>query len=470
LDIRPTLVDAALLKSKDRTKYKLDSGVRDFIVAKYREMTVFTNRQADEIVDKTVAFLKELGAVIPALAELDQVLRDRVVRENLYVLIADNLRAALGITGEVCLDMIRENTGVHDRCLGDPAKYLTAVEDDRITRYTVRTEVILAEVLTEIAERWEASDVSKLISMAAPESRLDRLDRVPISCWSELAAQYHFRATARNAWSYSGAIGSIDQNLAGLLVRAESFDDDGEDEDVKISVAIAVLNAADTIPNASQRIRLVVSLRLQDYLLPSEIKPEVGDLFTLLVMHDLIEDSYESFMHFRSAGWATIEPAIANSTNFVEFMTPVLVSDFCVDFLSSEVVPQEARDKVVDDLAQYLPANEPAALAAAGRYALARRRPLPLAQVCRVAVATRDTDLTLRLLTAASPLPAAPELVVVLAELGEPYSYLMNRAKLEFEVPANGEHRVVFGHLKKAGLVSEFKKRRMQDFYIVQLS
>jgi hypothetical protein len=270
--------------------------------------------------------------------------------------------------------------------------------------------------------------------------------------------------------AYRDVIGSIDQNLAGLLVQAGSIDDAGEDDVVQMKVATDVLNAADTIPEARQRVSLVVSLRLEQYVSPAEIEPKAGDLLALLLAHDLVEDSHESFARFRSAGWRTIEPAIAKSTKFVEFMTSELVSDFVTDLLGSEVVPRQVRDKVVDHLAHYLLSDDAAALAAAGRYALTHGRPLPLDQVCRIAAATRDKNLTLRLMAAASPMPPASDLVTVLMELGEPYSYLTNRARDEFEVPANEDHRAVLDHLKKAGLVSEFKKRRLREVYGVKLA
>lgn len=265
---------------------------------------------------------------------------------------------------------------------------------------------------------------------------------------------------------YREAIGSIDPNLASLLVQAGRIDNAGEDEAVQMDVAIEVLNAAGTIPETCQRVRLVVSMHFSNYLSPAQIEPQADDFLALLLEHDLVEDSLESFAKFRSAGWGAIEPAIAKSTKFVEFMTPELVSDFITNLLGSRVVPREARDRVIDNLAQYIPGDDAAALRDAGHYALAQRRSLPLDQVRRVAAATREKDLTLRLLTTASPMPPASEVVAVLTELGEPCTYLTNRAKDEFEVPADDQHRAVFDQLRKAGLVSEIRKRRLKDVCI----
>ncbi|WP_173130507.1 hypothetical protein [Kibdelosporangium persicum] len=468
-DVRPALVDAALRDAVDGKTYELGPEVRDFIVANYLDMAVFTSHQDDAVADKVVALIKKAGVILPGLAGLDEAIRNRVVHEHLYLLTADNLREALGVTGDVSFDRVCQNADVYALCRRRPNEYLAAVENDSHTPYSVLTETTLAEVLPDVAETWDIDHVRELIAMAAPDSRLERLDSAPPLFWPDLAAHRLFRSTLRNVRAYRDSLGSIDQSLADLLVQTGSIDDAGEDATVRLNVAIDVLNATDTIPEARQRVNLVVSLQLDHYISPGEIKPEAGDFLALLLEHDLVDDSLESFAQFRTAGWEAIEPAIAKSENFVEFMTPELINGFVKDLLGSHVVPGQACDKVVDNLAQYVPGNDTAALSAAGRYAFTRGRTLPLDQVRRVATATRDKNLTLQLLAAASPMPA-PEVVAVLTELGEPYSNLISRATDEFDVPADETHRTVFDHLREAGIVADFRKRRLKDVFVVKLT
>jgi hypothetical protein len=469
-DVRPALFDAALRESKEHAEYKLGPELRDFIVANYSEMSAFTSRQDKEVATKVVALIKELGVVFPQLAGLDHEFRDRVVHEDLYLLTAENLRTALGTTGNISFDSVRENTDVYSRCMLYPDTYLTAAHNDADTPYAVLTGATLAEVLTDAVLSWEADDASKLVSMAAPGSRLDDLDHVPTAYWPDLAVHQLFRSTVRNVRAYHDTIGSIDLALADLLVRAGSIDEGGEGEEARVSVATSVLNAADVIPDAEQRVSLVMSLRLDEHhLAPAEINPEAGDLFTLLLANNLIEDSHEAFARFRSAGWRTVEPAIAQSKTFAQFMTPELISDFSPKFLASDLVPRPARDKFVDNLTQFVPDEDAAALTAAGHYSLRYGRRLPTDQVRRIAYTTHDRDLTLRLLAAASPMPPVQDLVGVLAGLGAPYSNLTNRAEQVFEVPATKEDRKILDYLKQTNLVAEFKKKRLKDVYIVKL-
>jgi hypothetical protein len=132
----------------------------------------------------------------------------------------------------------------------------------------VLTGTVLIEILNDIAEIWDAEQIRKLIAMAAPECQLEDLAEVPESCWPDLAAHHLFRSTVRNVRSYRDAMGSVDQNLAGLLVKAGSIDAADEDHAAQMKVAVDVLNAAGAIPEPRQRVNLFVSLPLDQPLSP----------------------------------------------------------------------------------------------------------------------------------------------------------------------------------------------------------
>jgi hypothetical protein len=467
-DVRPALIDAALRGSKDAREYELNSDVRDFIVENYSKMEIFTSQQDDKIAAKVVAFIKEMNVVLPELAGLDETIRDRVVHHNLYRLTADNLRVALNTTSDVSFDHVRKHLDVYDRCRMNPDEYLAVMQNDSRTPHSFLTEPTLIGVLAELPEAWSADHVRGFIAMAAPGSRLERLDSVPERCWSDLAAHHLFRATVRNIQAYRDTIGSIDQSLADLLVQAERIDGAGEDETAEMNVAVSVLNATDTIPQARKRVDLVVGLQLEHYVTPADIEPEGGGYLALLLANRVVDDSIEAFARFQGAGWAAIESAIEKSKNFAEFMTPELVSSFIPDLLRSRVVPPPAKEKVIDDLDRYVPHDDDIAFSAAGDYVLDQKRFLPLEQVGRIAAVTRDENLTLRLLISLSP--PVTELVPVLTQLGEPYSYLTSRTKNEFDLPADALHRTILNRLKRAGAISGIKKRPIANSYIVKLA
>jgi len=230
------------------------------------------------------------------------------------------------------------------------------------------------------------------------------------------------------------------------------------------AVAIKVLNAAEVIAEAGQRVALVVSLELEDYIAPTAVEPVPGGVFALLLENDLIEDSAAAFAHFRSAGWPDVEAAIVSSQAFPEFMSPELLAGFTDELLRSRVVPRPIGDKIIDDLQRYLPHDDAESLSVAGHYAVAGRRTVPVDQLRRIAAATHERSLTLRLLATMSPLPSAPETVDVLAQLGEPYSNFANRNKLKFDLPVDDDHRTILSHLRSARVVSGFPRKRNGNF------
>ncbi|WP_143466530.1 hypothetical protein [Lentzea kentuckyensis] len=467
-DIRPELVSAALQEAVSSRAYDLGNEVIKFIVDNYLDMDVFTAMGDDATAEKLVLLIREVSTTLPKLAGITDAVRKTVVREKLYDLTADNLRAALGVAGEVSFDRTRENSDVYELCLDNPDAYLTAMEDDGPTDYTVLTEQALTEVLKHAASSWEPEQVRRLVASASPSSRLVNLGVVPPSSWPDLAAHHLFKATAENVWAYIENIGAIDASLAGLLRQSGRIDLDGAPDEITKQVAVKVLNAREVIAEASIRVSLVVSLELSVYISASEVQAESGDLLALLLEHDVVKGSIEVFTQFSAAGWTTLEPAIAKSSAFVEFMTPELVSSFVSELLTSGLVPEPVKDKVMNGLAEYVADDDFETLSAAGRRALAGRQVLPVGQVKRIAAATEDKDLVVRLLLLFSPLPPAIEIVNALAPLGEPYSFLSSHAKLGFVISGDEAHRTIFDHLKAAGVV-RLTKKRLREAYSVKI-
>ncbi len=469
--VRAPLVDAALHDATTAQDYVLGQEVRDFIAQHYLEMPLLTRSKDGEAAARVVEFLGELGVVFGDLSGVEEVMRNRIVQAELYRITANNLRVVLGRPGDLSLDALRDQPRVFDFCLRRLDEYVAAVRNDSLTPHAVLTEATLIEVLGTISSAWSEDQVRDLIELAAPGSRIERLESVPSACWQDLAARHLFRPTVHNVRAYSQAIGVVDEQLAGLLVRAESIAYDDESEASRAAVAVAVLNAAGAIPDARQRVSLAVSFPLQERLPPSRIEPEPGNLLALLLKEGVVEDGPESFARFHSGGWEAIGPAITASTRFVEFMTPELVSGFVPSLLRSEAVPGLVKDTVVGGLMQYVPADDDrAALAAAGQYALSERRPLPADQVRRVAAAVKEATSVIRLLLGASPVASPAEIAAALSELGAQYSNLVSRAQVQFEVPDDEEHRKILDVLKKdGGPVADYSKKRGRPELVVKL-
>lgn len=489
-DVRPTLVDAALLGADAQKEYDLDSAVADYIVETYPQMTAFTAQQDESASQTVLTLLNSAGVLIPDLTSVHESLRARLVDQELYQLTAPNLRAALEVNGEmaadVSLDRVRSAEVVYRFCLANPGQYLAAVEDDISTPHTILTPDTLLAVLTDAAERWSTEHIGVLVAGAAPESALKTLTGAPVSTWPALAGARLFRASLPNVATYLDEVGSVDDQLGQFLVFAGQIDADeqqpdpagGQEGDTpdqseephrphKDAVAVAILSARGAIESPEKRVALARSLDLSAPLPADRIKLEGGDLLALLIEHNLVEDDAPTFSHFRAAGWSALEPAIAKSENVTEFMTPDLINGMVAQLFNSPLTRDKVGPQVLAALAQYVPADDAAALTSAAHFAITTNMAVPLDQVQRVAATGPDArDATMKLLQMAPPEPT--DIVATLNNLGKPYSYLSTREEAVFEVPYDDAHKAVFGVLKEADICS-FAKKALQDFATVKI-
>src|SRR5690606_25760013 len=159
---------------------------------------------------------------------------------------------------------------------------------------------------------------------ASPEISLRQLTHAPESTWPALAAAMLFRASLANLEAYRAQVGDVDESLGELLLSAGVIHTDGADTDEprdeedtdadkyaaeapdKTAAAVAVLNARRGIPSPEGRVQLVRSLGLDEPLPAAQITPEEGDLFALLLEHELVPDDAATFAHLHRAGWTAV--------------------------------------------------------------------------------------------------------------------------------------------------------------------
>ncbi|WP_156959383.1 hypothetical protein [Nocardia sp. BMG51109] len=446
-DVRAALMDAALkAAAPTEDTYDLGSDVRDFIASRYREMPAFTESSPVAEQKTVVTMLQRVRVRLPSLDGVYEELRERIVYHSLYELTADNLRTALAINGQVALDSLRGNDAVYHYCLDNLGGYLDAVIADDHTDHSTLTAPTLLDALK--ATYRDKKLLRKLISTAAPDSSLERLTDAPESTWPELAKAKLFRASLENLDAYRAQVGEIDESLGELLLDAgKIYTDDEASEsrkgDAAANAAVAILNARRGIPQPADRVRLVSSLDLAEWISPTQIAAEESDLFALLLEDDLVYDNADTFAHLRHGGWTAVGPAIAASNAIKEFLTPSLIEGIVAEMFDDPEASGKIGHKVLGALAEFVPNDDDKALAAAARFAVKHNRALPVDQLRRIAAVTRnEPDLTVQLLRIAAL--AANEIVDVLNALGGKYSYLTTWERDEFEVPYDEAHRAVF--------------------------
>ncbi|SMC65608.1 YobI family P-loop NTPase [Kibdelosporangium aridum] len=469
-DGRTALVDAALIAAQPDGAYDLDSDVGDFLVSHYNEMPAFTEPHPTSELDTVVTILRRAEVLLPSLGGVHEELRTLIVDNNLYELTAENLRAALNINGQVTLDAVRGNDTVYQYCLSNLDAYLDAIEADDETNYSTQTSQTLVDALE--ASEAEAEILVRVAATASPDSSLSRLTDASESVWPTLAAAKLFRASLANLDAYLAKVGDIDESLGELLLEAGMIhtndgetkqprdEEDGDLAATKAAAAVAVLNAQCGIPRPEDRVQLVRSLRLGEPLAATQITPEESNLFALLIEHELVPDDAATFAHIHKAGWTAVRPAIVASNGIKDFLTPDLVDGMVADLVEDPQTNSKIGQRVLDNLADFLPTDESKALMAAAKFAVQSNTVLPLDQIRRVATTVKDANLTVRLLQIATP--AASEVTTVLNDLGGKYSYLTTWQRDEFEVPYDEAHRAVFKIVADANLCRTSKKPRKE--------
>lgn len=469
-DVRTSLVDAALLAVNPKAEYAIDDFVTKFFAERYQDMTAFTERQGPGHTTKIVSFLKKAGVRVPKLGVVAATLKTYLVHDNLYELTAANLRSALDVTGNVSLDRVRQYKSVYERCLQNPATYLAAIADDNATKYTIIEAETLAAVLTDIEGNWDADRVTELVDRSGPKSTLATLTNVPTSTWPALAAADRFDANFANVEAYRSEVGFIDKNLANLLVGGRTIEiENASDDRDRTALAVALLNASDVIEPAATRVDLARSLGVNEVSV-DQINPEAGDLLALLITHALVPDDPNSFARFQPHGWAAIGPAIAASGQFENFMTGGLLTGMVAELLTDEGTQDRLGQRVVENLAEYIPGDDLPLLKAAAEFAIDHNLALPTEQVRRIAIlSVPEPDLTMRLLASPAQDPTPDDIVQAFAELGAPYDNFITRAEGQFDVADDESHRMVFKKLENADRCNIDRKRRKTPVIEVEL-
>ena len=125
----PALLSAALVNADHKAPYALPETVGRFILNNYEDMPAFTDPLDGSVIATVVAMLGRLGLRLPRLADIDEHLRAEVVGRNRYSITPSNLRLALGVTSDVCLDTALGDETVYRYCLDNPAEYLAEVAE-----------------------------------------------------------------------------------------------------------------------------------------------------------------------------------------------------------------------------------------------------------------------------------------------------------------------------------------------------
>jgi hypothetical protein len=465
--LRLGLVSTALTNATGVVDFALGDDIRGYITDHYTEMEAFTEKQSQQHAEVVKDFARECDVQVGDLTGVEEPLQSLLVASQMYVLTANNLRAALGVEGPVSLDVVGKNEVVNTRCLTDVDAYLQAVDEDPATPHAVERPETLLALLTGDHE-WSTSLLGSILDHSSPDSALEDLSQVPQATWKPLAEHHRFALTVPNLTEYIEQFG-VDAELAGHLTadgaaiqtRGEHSDDPEESsEPLKAPLALKLLNAHEQL-KAADRADLAVQLGVGPSDLPlAELEPAPDDLFAEVLDRGLLKVSEEAFDRFATAGWVSLAQALARHIEFRQFVTASRMSEALTQgLLEDDKAASELHDRVFGDFDSFIaPTSQQVGLyRAAARRAVKRRERLSIERISRIADFAPDQDTVIPLLTAHQGLDGT-QLVAILAKLGAPYDKLQTAGE-ESDVPAGDAAATLFNRLAATDKVKLVKRK-----------
>lgn len=461
LALQVELVDASLGHLDPRLDYVWDETVARFVYIHYEAFDTLTSSKiADEAVAAAMGLIAAMQIELPDLTGLSPAVRRAAIDHSAYELNEANLQV-LTDRGSIALDVLLvANSRIYDTAADRLDRYLEVVQSVHPHQYTVDGDVQLAPVLNKLQSRFDGieapSDLDRVVRLSAPSARVPTITDAPTIAWPALVAGRRTDTSVANLVAYLDQTGDFDDNLGRLLEGVETLvPDPPVDASGRKRLAIAVINAGEHLPSATQRTRLAACLALEDYVDVADLKPESSELAGLLIEADIIADEVETFIGPLLDDWSAREHAIAKSMAFATFLDPrVLPAKHLAPFFTSTRVDPVLKETVLERLDEFLPGGARAAANAAGRHALARRVVLNFEQLQALRAGAADTATLIELISRGTSL-SDDELRALLRQLGTRYASIADPGTSRPLVPDDEAHRTIVARLQAAGVVSK---------------
>jgi len=454
---RIKFVNIALSHLNSEKEYETDDRAIAYLRDNYNHFDVMVSNDIN--FDQTAQVVKLYAATeirLPKLKPLSTSMRQLFVARDLYEINRDNLQVALygNGTGSLALDAIKKtNPTVYQYVLKNLESYM-AIADG--VSATIDAPQEFTSTLKDVLGVNEKV-LPLVVAGASPECMVDDLSSLPQETWPVLAANKRFPATFNNVKQYIDAVGKLDENLAQILIEHKSIaESSAADDATKMKLAKSVLAASDTIESPAARVRLVVSLDLKSdsYIKVTDIEPETGDLFSLLVRNHLIEDTAATYQYLADTDWPTREQFIAESTDFSEYLTPALIGDDLQQLLESTRIDEKVKKAVVNNADQYVQIADAASFVALAKVAAQQYAIISTSTILKMAVAQASSaDVVSLLQPHLSGIGSAP-LFPILNALGKPWEQLTNFGADRPKIPDTSDNKILLDALERQGIVS----------------
>lgn len=453
---RRHFIDCCMSNLSSSVEYSVDPQISEYLKNNLAGLSCLRSNSINEPSAGLVGKIFKMAAVkVNELQPLSDFIKNVFITHNLYLINRGNLEVVFGVGQSLSLSVaLQINRGLYNYCINNLAEYLTAIHEASATADSEASfGNIIEDVLVSAPER-----INDFIKLSSNACVVRDLNDVSDEAWPHLAQYGRFGPTFNNVSSYIQSSGSIDAYLANLLISAEEISDHQEaDESKKQELAIAILSESQHISSTFIRTQLADSLELRDYIDASHIPAEEGELFSLLLRLNIIEDNIESYTHLSEMSWKTRELVTECSTRFIEYMSPDLVAGNLNALLLSDKVDQEIKLKIANNADEYIHRLTRNDIYFLGNFVIQHRLPVSFEVIQAFASNGMNTRNIVILLEPHLKSLAKELLIGLLKKLDGDYPRLAFVGRDQPKIPCTNENLALLDKLKQHGIVSSYE-------------
>ncbi len=376
-DDRRHWVSLALENISAQQEYLIDDTAATYLCDRFGGLEVLHKTDmSQDTVTSISGILQKAGASAEGLGQFSAPFIDEFISRSMYEINRMNLTVITG-SEDISLNSLKslEKDTAYNHILSHLDEYLTTLSTDD---HSVTAPGSFVGILNDIARqgRYDEGILDRIVKLATEDCRITELSTVDANVWNPLVEYSRVPPSYANVAAFTIDSDTISQDMANLLAGERTISDIPDNEESmqgREMLAERILNSPDTLPDIDLRIDLVESLDLGEQLDVDHIGIQADELFAKLIGHHLIADDETTFLKIVQAGWPAMEPAIASSTGFVDFMSPeVLPPAMLSRLFSSTRVPDAVRERVLKEIVDYAKDADAPTMEDAIRYALSK--------------------------------------------------------------------------------------------------
>lgn len=449
------LVDVALASLDVDHTYRINRSVSKYLADNYASFDVLRSESASkEQAERIASLFSDASVGLSSLAPLSAGALQAFVAQDLYDVTGENLRCALGQDSSLALDAICENEQVYAHVLSNLGDYLAIDE----VPHTIENSDGFLVVVEDVLEN-DADALDDVIRRSAVSCVVSDLSTVSVDAWPVLAAHAKFPATFSNVAAYLDEKEGVDANIAATLVAEQTVTEHTDaEEDAKVALATSILTAKQHL-SPELRAQIAGDLKLKKYVAESSIPAESGELFALLIRHDVVT-AHGAYAHLSGTDWKSRERVVEESgkrskDRFLDAISVELVQGDLANILTSVKVGRRVKDAVTERAGELFAAADGRALRELAKYATSHDRVIPTPIVERMASANVGQEEIVALLAPHLDSLEPSRLFAILAAMGGDYAKLTNVGRDTPKIPNTVADQALLKCLEGHGIVSK---------------